>query len=363
MITPEPRDDGSKQRRVAILATSGVVTLLGLLVAVVSVPDFTSPQEQFRKLDPQRFADFRVEPEPQPQEEDAEDESDSSEEENPKEAQENAEPQRTPERIEAPELSTDGAETSSVLNQTPQQSQDQGPSSAESSGGNSSIEVERENVGEVGGAETFDGPTETALPSGDNNQATSGADETGIAIAEGDGAGQGSSTGDDLGGQGAEVAAGGGTAGGEGGASVEVSLKDVDAEDYGNLEVNKLIKWMRQNPASLPTGIRQLVDYEENHLSSKLRPIEVEGQTYELYLMCKESLKEVHIVLVQDQRAQYLVDRAFQKQSRKFRAGPVRRSSGEIVGVETRGKPRGKEAENFYSIFLSWWKEAKKNVN
>ena len=362
MITPEPRDDESNQRRVATLATSGVVILLGLFVAVVSVPDFTSPQEQFRKLDPQRFAELQVQPESEPQQEDAEDESESSEEENPEEARENAEPQRTPERVEAPELSTDGLETSSVPNQTPQQSQD--PSSSESSGGNSSIEVERENVGEVGGAETFDGPSETALPSGDNNQSTSGAGDTGIAIAEGDGAGQGASTGDDLGGQEAEVAAGGGgKAGGEGGASVEVSLKDVDAEDYGNLEVNKLIKWMKQNPASLPAGVRRLVDYEDNHLSSKLRPIEVEGETYELYLMCKESLKEVHIVLVQNQRAQYLVDRSFRKQSRKFRAGPVRRNSGEIVGVETQGKPRGKEAENFYSIFLSWWKEAKTNVN
>jgi len=361
MISPEPREDESEQRRVAMLATTGVVVLAALFVAFVSVPDFTSPQEEFRKLDPQRFADLQMDPDPEPQESESESESESEEKENPEEAKEEAELQKAPERVEAPDLSTDGINANPSPNQTPQQSQD--PSSSESSGGNSSVEVEREEVGEVGGAETFDGPSETALPSGDNGQATSGSDDSGIAIAEGSGSGQGSSTGDDLGGGGGEVAAGNeGQAGGEGGTSVEVSLKDVDQEDYGNLEVNKLIKWMKQHPAPLPGGVEQFVGYEENHLSSKLRPIEVEDETYELYLMCKESLKEVHVVLVQDQRAQYLVDRSFQKQSRKFRAGPVQRSDGKIVAVQSQGKPRGDEADRFYGVFLSWWEDAKKDV-
>jgi hypothetical protein len=361
MISPEPREDESERRRVAVLTTTGLVTLVALLVAFVSVPNFASPQEEFRKLDPQRFADFQTEPEPKPKENESENESESEEEESPEKAQEDAEPQRAPERVEAPEVSTGGLNANPTTSQATQQSQD--PSSSESSGGNSSVEVERKDVGEAGGAETFDGPSETALPSGDNNQATSGADGSGISIAEGSGSGQGSSTGDDLGGGGGEVAAGeGGPAGGEGGASVEVSLKDVSQEDYGNLEVSKLIKWMKQNPAPLPEGVEQFVSYEEDYLSSRRRPIEVEDETYELYLMCKESLKEVHVVLVQDNRAQYLVDRDFRKQSRKFRAGPVQRSGGEIVSVQSQGKPRGEEAERFYGVFLSWWGEAKKDV-
>lgn len=360
MISPDPRNDKSRQRRIAALSTAGVVVFAALLVGVVSVPDFTSPQEQFRKLDPQRFADLQMDSEPEPEQE-SETESESEEQENPEEAEQQAEPEKAPERVEAPELSSEGLNVDPSPSQTPNETS-RNPNQSESSGGNTSVEVEREKVGEAGGAQTFEDPSTTALPSGETGEAASGSDGTGIAVAEGSGSGQGAASGDDLRG-GGEVAAGSkGQAGGESGSSVEVSLKDVSQEDYGNLEVNKLIRWMKKNPAGLPTGVQQLVDYQPDYLSSKLRPVEVDGETYELYLMCKESLKEVHIVLVKGGRAQYLVDRSFQKQSRKFRAGPVRRSDGRIVGVQSEGKPRGKEAERFYSVFLSWWEEAKTDV-
>ena len=51
MISPDPRNDKSRQRRIAALSTVGVVAIAALFVGVISVPDFTSPQEQFRKLD------------------------------------------------------------------------------------------------------------------------------------------------------------------------------------------------------------------------------------------------------------------------------------------------------------------------
>lgn len=357
MISPDPRNDESERRRIAAMATTGVVAVAAMFVAVVSVPDFSSPQEQFRKLDPQRFTDLQMEPEP-----DAEQESDSEsqQEENPEEAEQQAEPEKAPERVEAPDLSSQGMDVQPTAQTSTPASES--PSTSESSGGNTSVQVERKDVGEVGGAQTFEGPSSTSLPSGKSGEATSGSEGTGIAIAEGSGSGQGSSTGDQFGGGGQVAAGSQGQAGGEGGASVEVSLKDVSKEDYGNLEVNKLIKWMKNHPAQLPGGIEQLVDYEDQHLSSMLRPVQVGGETYELYLMCKESLKEVHIVLVQNDRAQYLVDRSFQKQSRKFRAGPVRRSGQDIVAVQTEGKPRGKEAQRFYDVFLSWWEGAKQNV-
>jgi cell division septation protein DedD len=358
MISPDPRDDKSEKRRVAASATVGVVVLVAIVVGVVSVPDFTSPQEEFRKLDPQRFADLQTQPEPEPEQQESDSESESKEKENPEEAQEEAEPQKAPERVEAPDLSSGGLDVNPSPTQTPSQTSEE-PS--ESSGGNTSVDVKRKDVGKVGGAETFDDPSSTALPSGKSDQATSGSEGTGIAVAEGSGSGQGSSSGDDFGG-GGEVAAGGkGQAGGEGGTSVEVSLKDVDEKDYGNLEVSKLIRWMKEHPAELPVPIQRQVGYEEENLSSKL-PIEVGGETYELFLMCRESLKEVHIVLVRDQRAQYLVDRSFQKQSRKFRAGPVLRDDGKIAQIQSEGKPRGEEAEQFYDVFLSWWEDAKKDV-
>ena len=360
MISPDPRNDKSRQRRIAALSTVGVVAIAALFVGVISVPDFTSPQEQFRKLDPQRFADLEMNSEREPEQE-SDSESESEEQKNPEEAEEQAEPEKAPERVEAPDLSSEGLNVDPSPSQTPNESS-RNPDQSESSGGNSSIEVERQKVGEAGGAQTFEDPSTAALPSGDAAEATSGSDGAGIAVAEGAGSGQGAASGDDFGG-GGEVAAGSkGQAGGESGSSVEVSLKDVSQEDYGNLEVNKLIQWMKNNPAALPIGVERQVDYQPEYLSSKIRPVEVEGETYELYLMCKESLREVHIVLVKDERAQYLVDRSFQKQSRKFRAGPVRRSDGEIVGVQSEGKPRGKEAERFYDVFLSWWEKAKTDV-
>lgn len=360
MISPDPRNDKSQQRRVAAFATIGVVALAALFVGVVNVPDFASPQEQFRKLDPQRFADLELNSEPEPNQE-SESESESQEEENPEEAEQDAEPEKAPERVEAPDLSSNGLNVDPSPSETPNETS-RSPDQSETSGGNTSVEIERKKVGEAGGAQTFDDPSTAALPSGESGSATSGAEGTGIAISEGSGSGEGQASGDDFGG-GGEVAAGSkGQAGGEGGSSVEVSLKDVSQEDYGNLEVSKLIQWMKNNPADLPAGVKQLVRYRSDHLSSKLRPVEVEGESYELYLMCKESLKEVHIVLVKGQQAQYLVDRSFQKQSRKFRAGPVRRSEEGIVGVRTKGRPRGEEAERFYDVFLSWWKEAKKDV-
>ncbi|WP_103028726.1 hypothetical protein [Salinibacter altiplanensis] len=360
MISPDPRNDKSQQRRVAAFMTMGVVALAALFVGVVSVPDFTSPQEQFRKLDPQRFADLDMNSEPEPEQE-SESESESQEEENPEEAEQDAEPEKAPERVEAPDLSSDGLNVDPSPSETPNETS-RNPDQSETSGGNASVAVERNEVGEAGGAQTFDDPSTAALPSGESGSATSGSEGTDIALAEGSGSGEGDASGDDFGG-GGEVAAGSeGQAGGESGSSVEVSLKDVSQEDYGNLEVNKLIQWMKNHPAELPPGVQQLVQYRADHLSSKLRSIEAEGERYELYLMCKESLKEVHIVLVKDKRAQYLVDRSFQKQSRKFRAGPVRRSEDSIVGVRTEGRPRGKEAERFYDVFLSWWKRAKKDV-
>jgi hypothetical protein len=359
MISPEPRNDESEQRRVAAMATTGVVALAAILVAVVSVPDFTSPQEQFRKLDPQRFTDLQMEPESEPEQE-SESDSESEEQENPEEAEQKAEPEKAPERVQAPDLSSQGIDVQATTETPGQTSSD--PSNSKSSGGNTSIQVEREKVGEVGGTQTFDGPSTTSLPSGKSGDASSGSDGTGIAIAEGSGSGQGSSTGDDFGGGGQVAAGNQGQAGGKGGSAVEVSLKDVSKEDYGNLEVNKLIKWMKNHPAKLPDAIERYVGYQDQHLSSALRHVEVGGEKYELYLMCKESLKEVHIVLVKNERAQYLVDRSFQKQSRKFRAGPVRRDGKNIVGVQSEGKPRGKEAQRFYDIFLSWWKDTKKNV-
>ena len=83
------------------------------------------------------------------------------------------------------------------------------------------------------------------------------------------------------------------------------------------------------------------------------------GRAWELYLMYNETLRELHIVLVEGESSVYLIDRDFQEQSRSLREGTVRRSGDEIVAVDSRaGAPSGERAQEFYDVFLAWWESA-----
>ncbi len=92
-------------------------------------------------------------------------------------------------------------------------------------------------------------------------------------------------------------------------------------------------------------------------------PFSSEGRRWELFLMYNESLRELHIVLVEDDRSVYLIDRGFQERSRSLREGNVRRSGGEIVAVDSRiAAPSNDESADFFNVFLSWWEVAKIDV-
>lgn len=137
---------------------------------------------------------------------------------------------------------------------------------------------------------------------------------------------------------------------------------DAFGSDYENLEVQELIDWMKRNPGELPGGVRQLVRYRPAFLSS-VTSFTMDGKPYELYLMCKESLYEVHIVLVDGTESTYLVDRSFQKLSTYLREGQVRRTRDQgIVAVSSqRNAASSNKSQEFYSLFLSWWETAKKS--
>ncbi len=80
--------------------------------------------------------------------------------------------------------------------------------------------------------------------------------------------------------------------------------------------------------------------------------------------MFNESLRELHIVLVEGDRSVYLIDRGFQEQSRSLREGTVRRFEGEILAVDSRtGAASSDRAREFYNVFLSWWEVAKQDVS
>lgn len=348
MITPDPRDDASQKRRFAALMTAGTVALAAALVAFVSVPEFQNPRDSFKEIDPAQLTQMQPQSEPEPSQ--------------PEESQEQEEPQEeaeeTPERVEAPELNTDALQAEPSPSQTATSTSESDASSESESGG---VEVERTQVGGLQSDDASASSGAGALPSTTDQPSAETGGGGGISVAEtGEGSTGGGGEGEFAGGE--TVAAGGEEAGAEGEGET-VAVQQAQQEDYKtSVESNKLIQWMKENPAPLPPGIEQLVGYQPKHLSSKIKELSTSEGQYEMYLMCKQSLREIHIVLVRDGQAKYLVDRSFQKQSRKFRVGPVRRSGGTIVGVQNQAKARGEESKQFYSVFLSWWQEAKTDV-
>ncbi len=363
MIIPKPRDDKKEQRRAAALTTSVFVFLFVLLLIAIDLPEERPARDFYREIDVAELAQFMPEPEteaPQDEPDDATD--DQSETEEPERAVEDAEPQQAPERVRLDDVQLEGFDERTRM-ETP--SRDQRRSSADSDpGGTTGVEIERRDVGADGGFETLGDVSDAPTPRG-RRGGTGGAGEPGIAM--GEGSGEGAQSGDGGGiGDGTPIAGGSRSRGGQdGGMSVEVGLRDLDdfGEDYENVDLRLLIKWMRENPAELPPGVRRHVGYEPHHLSSVIY-FEVGGRQYELYLMCVESRYEVHVVLVEEGETTYLVDRSFQQQSRSLRVGSVQRTEGEIVSIQSRQQAAGSErADEFYQIFLSWWEETKENYD
>jgi hypothetical protein len=352
MITPESRDDASEKRRFATFMTMGVVALAATLVAFVSVPEFKSPRDAFKEIDPARLTQVR--PEPEPESSQPEEEPEQEQQESSNEAEET-----TPQRVEAPDLQTEALQTEPSPSQAANPSESN--ASSQSSEQQSSVQVERTQVGGLESTDASNASAAAALPSTTSEPSSEGGGG-GIAV---EGGGSGSAGGGD----GADFAGGGGVAAGNedassgDGSGSAVTVQEAQQEDYTtSVEASKLIQWMKDNPAPLPPGIEQLVGYQSTYLSSKITDLQTSEGSYEMYLMCKQSLREIHIVLVQGEEAKYLVDRSFQKQSRKFRVGPVRRSGQTIVGVQTRAQSRGNASQQFYSVFLSWWEDAKTDV-
>lgn len=135
----------------------------------------------------------------------------------------------------------------------------------------------------------------------------------------------------------------------------EVVIGDFDAESFDGSAADRLASWMRENAAPLPVGVRAHVNFQPSFLTSSV-PISAEGREWELYLMFNESLREIHIVLVEGDRSIYMIDRGFQEESRSLREGTVRRLDGQIVAVDSRSaSASGERAQDFYNVFLSWW--------
>ena len=143
--------------------------------------------------------------------------------------------------------------------------------------------------------------------------------------------------------------------------AADVEVAELEAERFDGSEADRLAAWLRANRSPLPIGVRVHMNFEPSFLTAAV-PVVADGKRWELFLMFNETLRELHIVLVDGENSVYMIDRGFQETSRSLREGTVRRSGGQIVAVDSRTTAAGERAREFYDVFLSWWNQAKNDV-
>lgn len=135
-------------------------------------------------------------------------------------------------------------------------------------------------------------------------------------------------------------------------------IADIE-EELSNeaVDVDAILDWMRLAPGELPPGILRHVDYQPGNLTATAH-VESKGEHYELYILARVPIREIHVVLVGQEHTYYLIDRSFQGEGRAFRMGTARRNDGVITGVFSEERAASSvEARVFYDIFLAWWAE------
>lgn len=143
--------------------------------------------------------------------------------------------------------------------------------------------------------------------------------------------------------------------------AVRPSVKDIvhnEVERLGEaVDVDAILDWMRLVPGELPPGILRHVDYQPGNLTATAH-VENKGERYELYILARVPIREIHVVLVGQEHTYYLIDRSFQGEGRAFRMGTARFTDGVITGVFSEERAASSvEASVFYDIFLAWWAE------
>ena len=131
------------------------------------------------------------------------------------------------------------------------------------------------------------------------------------------------------------------------------------ASDSMVLAIDAIMEWMRLNGSRLPPGIRRHVGQREGDLTARAMAAH-EGSSYEVFLLTRVPVREIHVVLVRGEETYYLIDRSFQREGRSFRTGFARRASGIIQGVVSEEQAASShEASRFYDVFLAWWDNEK----
>jgi len=116
-------------------------------------------------------------------------------------------------------------------------------------------------------------------------------------------------------------------------------------------------QWMKENPVALPDAIKKFMSYRPPYLTSRVE-FQIDNRFFEIYLLCIESTYEIKICLIEGNRTTLLIDEGFTHESHYLRTGKVyRMHTGEILSIGTKQEPASKsETQEFYQIFLSWWK-------
>jgi len=355
MIIP-PKKKSNKPVYVSASVTLIVVLITFAILIFTDMREIRSQRELYREIDYVRIIELLPErtPEtrqPEPREEMVEEEV--------------VEPDPAPprQRVDLREVMPDGLR---VDMEAPQRPITERPTDdIADARARRSLRIEQEELGDVGGFETlrdmaFD------LPDG-LDAGNGGLDRGGLAL-EG-------RPGTETGGLAGDFRDGGGVLGGpqareeDTGTSVEIGLRDIEefGEDYDDFApiYRALAEWMRQNPANLPVSVRRLMAedrWDPEFLTSRVQ-FEAQGRIFDMLLMLKEEIYEVHIVLVERSEATYLIDRNFQRESNSLRVGGVDVRDGEIASIQSQMQAAGDQrTREFYQIFLSWWDEVSEEM-
>lgn len=352
MIKPKPKPSQAPSRAMATLITAAL--MLGAYVGLkgLAVPAFASSGDVIRELDPLIFERYAAPPPP----EDAVAPS-ADEEESADAAEESAEVVSFDEEVGAAveELERIFAEEEAA----PPTSDRPGTASEDGAPG----------IAEDAAADRFEAlfGAGDALDVGDAAERRSARGDRGVVGLGINERSTGEAGGDDQ----------GSARAGEGGApdldaltetrraatvESEVVIGEFEPESFDGTAADRLAAWMREHEAPLPVGVRAHVNFQPSFLTSTV-PIVADGREWELFLMFNESLRELHIVLVEGNRSIYMIDRGFQEESRSLREGTVRRTGGEIVAISSRTASASSDrAQDFYNVFLSWWNAVKDDV-
>ncbi len=355
MIIPEKSKDPKKKYfSVSVTALICFLFYLGMVVASVNDPDSTRLyMTELSQINISNFQPRIPEPDIQPEPETIERIEEPAAEIEIKEAI------STPQRVDMTDILPQGVQVDLSISRSPTESSARSQQSSSTENQSRSLRIEETELERMGGLQTLSGVNLTSPSANRRSSGGNGGSSIGLDVAEG---------GDLTGGR-RGISDGGGAGGLLSGPQVrdgsrqaqEIGLRDLNefGDGYSDVDpiIHDLIRWMKENPSDLPSPIiRTLSDgrWDPNYLTSRV-PFFIGDRLFDLMLMVKEELLEIHIFLVEKRDATYLIDRGFQETSSYLRRGSVDYQE-DIVAVDSQMRRAGREdTEEFYQIFLSWW--------